>query len=170
MLDCVPTQVCVAPNPLPSLSNNTSPHHLLQPLSLTSSWPTTPRVRLEECAAHERHAGSHPSLAEGYILHIPLITHRHRRSAVRNPPPATPHPLSSFQRLIARSLLSPSRSLLADAWVGCRFIWTSAAHRARAKRHPSPGPTLEVLSSTYIMKYLPLVLVYFCGFARYLYL
>ena len=103
------------------------------PLSLTRSWPTTPRVRVEECAAHERHAGSHPSLAEGYIC-----TSRSSRIAA-TPHPLTPPPPACSQPPHARCL--PTHGWVADSFGRRRLI-------ASGRSDPGPGPTLNVLSST----------------------
>lgn len=66
----------------------------------------------------ERHAGSHPSLAEGYILHIPLITHRHRSSQ----PPSNPTP--------SLILSTPHRSLPTQplTLVACRRMGVLQVH------------------------------------------
>ena len=92
------------------------------PLSLTSSWPTTPRVRLEECAAHERYAGAHPSLAEGYIC-----TSRSSRIAL---PPSNPTPSYASSSCFALSPLT----LAACRRMGGLQVHLDISGSSRAKR------------------------------------
>lgn len=157
------------------------PQPTSQPLKqhLSSPPPATPQPNQllahdasrpsQSAAAHARHAGSHPSLAEGYVLHIPLIiTHRIAPLLQQNP---TPSPaLSSYASCASsarsRLVLSPSRSLLADDMGGLQVHLDIGGSSRASEATLVPAPRWRYCRVHHEVP--PSSLVYFCGFARYL--